>query len=148
MGEYQGIAARIASVLEEAKHNGGINAGEIPDIVADCFGRGVGEINCYPGIPGAPCCDYSVFVSTRVRSPVHRGMQQRRGYLNCRDAIEKIVQHMQGFCSGRTRVVFFLTNDWNVDAFEDWKANLQQIKGVAHIEVYLMTGWTVSEINI
>ena len=143
MGDFREVAERLLSILEEMKHNGGIRDVDLPNIINDCVGKGEGQINCFPGVPGFGCCDLSFFLS--LNSPSYK---KGRGHLNCRKAMEKIVQHMQGACFQKTRVAVFITDNWDATAFEEWSANLEQISRHAHIEIYLLTGQAVSEIHI
>lgn len=147
MGKFRHIAERIAGIIEEMKREGGISADRIPDIMNDLI-RGeldnnIGNINCYPGKPGNVCYDFSIFLS--LTSAVYA---KGRGHLSCRKAMEKIVQHMQGLCSQKTRDAVFITDGWDTSAFDEWRANLEVINSNAHLEIYLITGRGISEINI
>lgn len=143
MGEFVRIAEGLAAVLQEKKIHGGIRPGEIADIIAGTMATGSGSMNCYPGIPGYACCDLSVFVS--LNSPAYR---KGRGHLSCRMAMEKIVQHMQGWCLNKTHYAVLITDNWDASAFDAWRGNLEQIKDHAHIEIYLLSGNSVSEMFI
>ena len=141
MGDYQRIAETIARIIDEHRHEEGISPNEIPEIAGSID---QGEINCYPGIPGFRCCDLALFVS--LSSPAY--IKTRRGHLSCRQAIEKVVQHMQGSCFQKTTVAVLVTDSWDATAYDEWMANLQRIRSSSHIEIYLMSGPTVSEIRI
>jgi len=143
MSEFQKIAECLSSYLKKMKDDKGVHADELSDIIVQCTGKGKNQINCYPGVSGIGCCDLSFFIS--LKSPSYtRG----RGHLDCKQAMEKIVQHMQGSCFQKTRIAIFLTDNWDAAAFEKWRANLEDISHHAHIEIYLLTGQTVSEIKI
>jgi len=143
MSEYQGIAEQILIILEELKKEGGIHVDQIPSVVNGVAGLGTGVINCYPGTKGSHCCQLSLFLSL-TSPPYTKG----RGHINCRGAMEKIVQHMQGSCFQKTNVAIFVTDNWNAVAFDGWQANLEHIRSFSHIEVYLISGRAVSEIYI
>ncbi len=68
--------------------------------------------------------------------------------MTCRQALEKIVQHMQGSCFKKTRNAIFITTQWDSTAFEEWKANLFQIQHLEYLEVYLLVGSHASPIKI
>jgi len=141
MSEYRRIAEEILVTLEDLKHQGGIHVDQIPHIFSNIVGQG--EINCYPSSTKIQCCQLSLFLSLSLPSYI-----KGRGHISCRKAMENIVQHMQGTCYQKTRKAIFITDNWNAIAFEEWRANLEHIRGSCHIEIYLLSGRTVSEINI
>ncbi len=153
MGEYQEVAERILGVLEEMEREGleeiddeeKIRIGDIPEIIGSPVGMG-GPINFYPGEPDFRCCHFSLFLS--LESPAYKQKIKAKKHLTCRKAVEKIVQHMQGACSKNTRVAVWVTDSWNRAAVNEWRANLEQIKNYAHLEIYLLSGRAVSEIFI
>jgi hypothetical protein len=142
LNEFGGIAERVAGHLSEASLGGGIRPGDIVDIVGE-YGRG-GAINCYPGIPGNSCHELAVFVS--LTSEAHKG--KHRGHLTCRQAIEKLVQHMQGTCAGVTLYAVLIVDSWDGNAASEWTSNLERIKTEAHLEVYLMVGGSASLLSV
>lgn len=99
--------------------------------------------NCYSGMPGFGCFDISYFVSLKSKKNI-----KGYGHLTFRQILEKVVQHMQGTCKGRTQLGFIITDNWDPDALEDWKHNLAQIMSESHLEAYLLTGRSVSPINL
>jgi hypothetical protein len=143
MGKFRHIAERIAGIIEEMKGEGGISADRIPDILNDLFGGELGNINCYPGKPGYDCYDFAMFLSLTSEA-----YAKGRGHLTCRKAMEKIVQHMQGLCSQKTRDAVFITDSWDATAFNEWRANLAEIRNNACLEIYLISGRAISEIYI
>ena len=62
--------------------------------------------------------------------------------------MEKIVQHMQGICFQETPVAVCFTDSLEPNAFDEWKANLKQIKNNASIQIYLLSGSKATEIPI
>jgi len=141
MSEYRRIAEEILITLEDLKHQGGIHVDQLPHVFSNIMGQG--EINCYPSLTKIQCCHLSLFLS--LNSPSYR---KGKGHIDCRKAMEKIVQHMQGACFQKTNVALFVTDNWNATAFEEWRANLEHIRSSCHIEIFLLSGRTVSEINI
>ena len=119
----------------------GIKRGELPEIVSRSVGS---EVNCYPGIPGSVCHNKAFFIS--LKSP--RYIQGNRGHLSFRQALELLVKHMQGTCSGKTRSAILLCDNWDARAFADWESNLQNIKQNSDLEIYLLAGDKISEIEI
>lgn len=142
MGEFRRIVERIAALIEELRRSGkGVHPEDIPRVVQEA--GGYGRVNCYPGNPDCFCYPEAFFIS--LTSPTYaRG----RGHLSCRQAIEKLVQHMQGSCYRQTRVAVLITDSWDSAAFHEWEANIQNIKADAHLEAYLLVGRSVSEISI
>ncbi|WP_307403062.1 hypothetical protein [Desulfofundulus luciae] len=144
MSEFRRIVEKLAILIDELKNNNqGIRSDDIPRIVQEAVGHGSGEINCYPGIPSSRCYDIALFIS--LNSPSYA---KGKGHLNCRQAIEKLVQHMQGNCHRRTRIALLITDNWDPAAFYDWEANIRNIRAEAHVEAYLLAGRNVSEINL
>lgn len=145
MGEFQEIAEELAGIIDGFKENEkGISRDDIPNIVERVVGHRIGEINCYPGIPGFSCCDMAVFVS--VNSPSYT--KGRQGHLKCNKALAKIIQHMQGTCIGITKRAVLLTDSWDHAAYDEWRANLRNINANAQLEVYLMTGRNITPIQL
>lgn len=138
MSEFYGIAESILGRLADAREK--IHIDEIRDSVAHGMGE---DINFYPGVPGAHCHKLAVFVS--LGSPLY---VKGRKHFKCGEAMEKIVQHMQGNCVGRTTNVVFITDSWDEIAFSKWKANLEQISRNNHFEIYLLVGRSISVIKI
>lgn len=143
MGEYQTIAETIAECISERQLDGGVRPDELAEIGVRSAHQGE-AINCYPGRPDHECYPFALFIS--LNSPDY--VRSKRGHLSCRQAMEKVVQHMQGSCFQRTRVAVLVTDCWDGAAWKEWRGNFQQIGQDAHIEIYLMTGAaTISEIQ-
>ncbi len=152
MGEFYKIAERILERLENNRDEiiigeneerlapRGVSINEIRDAVTHSIPD---AINFYPGVPGGSCHELAVFVS--LNSPLYA---KGRKHLKCRQAMEKIVQHMQGSCIHKTRAAVFVTDSWDEHAFADWKANLEEISHTNHFEIYLIAGRTISQIKI
>lgn len=139
MSEFEGVCQRIADMLDQARQPaGGVSVGDLVTIAGEAIGRGGDEINCYPGVPGAGCHDLAFFFS--LRSPIAKGGK----HLNFLQALQKIVQHMQGSCLGATRHAVFVTDCWDAPAYEEWKSNIHQIQRNARVEAYLLVGSRVT----
>ena len=155
-GEFERDAQRIAEIIHELSQGGGVQASQIPEIVSSAIGRcagstnraigrSTGKINIYPSTHYGDCCDMAFFVSLTLPS---NGADRGGGHLSCRKAIEKLVQHMQGYCPEKTKTAVFITDRWNPAAYEDWKENILRIKANAHVEAYLLIGRNVSKLKI
>ena len=44
---------------------------------------------------------------------------------------------MLGNCVNNTHTALFITDSWDISAYEAWRGNLLQIKNYAHFETYL-----------
>jgi len=143
MGQFLQVAQRLAAILDELRNQGGVTAYQLPDIIKQSIGQGNGDINSYPGTPGGSCCDLAFFIS--LSTPAYA---KGRGHLTCRNAMEKIVQHIQGSCYQKTRFAVLITDSWDASAYDDWRWNIENIKGHSGIEIYLISGSKVSQINI
>ncbi len=153
MGEFIGIAESIAETLEiikREKETGeiapeDIERAHIPEVIGAPCGRGR-PINFYPyGTPGYGCCEFALFLSLQTTAYVKK---RRRGHINCGQAIRQIVQHMQGSCMGKTLSAVLVTDNWDEDSYRFWKENFNNINKHAYIEVYLLAGKGVSEIQV
>lgn len=133
-GQFRGIVEKIVAEIEGRAKEGGINSREIPEIVTQSMG-GDELINCYPGMPGYGCCSMAFFISLKLPRNA-----KGRNHLDCSQALQKIVQHMQGSCIRQTRSAVFISDNWNVVAVNEWKPNLEEIKNNADLEIYLMGG--------
>lgn len=141
MGEFYYIAEMIAIHVNELARSGKIGVEEIADICRAAIGK---EINLYPGVSGHKCHDLSLFIS--LSSPEYA--KGKHGHLSCRQAIEKVVQHMQGSCINKTYHAILITDSWDSSASYEWRSNLQQIDNFACFEIYLIARNRVSEIKI
>jgi len=138
MGEFEEIAERLAKIVDESVGAGGIYSEDIPGIVSKIAGDILHQqINCYPGVPCSDCYETAKFVSLNSKASAIG-----RGHLSCRKALEKMVQHMRGQCPGKTKIGVLYTDSWDVKAWDDWKAIIQNIMSVdnVYIEAYLMIG--------
>lgn len=142
MGEFKSFVEKFSRMLKERINDSGIYADEIPEIIDRSFNRN--EINCYPGSPSNECFDFVLFIALQA-SPYAKG----KGHLSFEKAIEKIVQHLQGYCAGKARNAVFITDSWDPKVFEKWRSNLKQIiRTVTLFEIYLLSGDSISEIRI
>ncbi|ACV69809.1 hypothetical protein [Desulfohalobium retbaense] len=142
MGEFIHIAENIAGHINHIADNQKISIEELGELATEVSGKN--GINIYPGIKGAKCHTLSIFIS--LSSPAYvKGM---RGHLSFRQAIEKMVQHMQGTCINKTNIAILITDNWDPAALEEWRDNLHKLATAVHIETYLISGKNVSEIYV
>ena len=124
--ELVSIANRIA---EQAAH-GGISVTELIEILSSGFH---GEINCYPGYPSDRCHGLAFFVS------LHGQLRTGKGHLNFAQAMEALIQHMQGRCFDTTQQAVVITDAWWHDHYEKWRTNIDAMKQSGmRIEFYLI----------
>ena len=138
-GEFERVADRIAEIFERRAEEQGISPKDVPEITSPATG---GEVNCYPGYPADTCYPVAYFFSLAS----HRYTKGCRGHLTCRQALEKLVQHMQGLCVGHTHAAIMITDSWDTNAFEDWRANIEQIRRNSLVEIYLLTAGRAARI--
>ncbi len=146
MQEFQNFVERIFSGLKEITHeNGSVMEREIEEIVRKAIGQDGGRpVNCYPGTACNTCHKLAFFIA--LQGSVYA--KGRNNHLTCRQALEKVVQHMQGSCLHKTHHAILITTHWDDAAFEEWKANLFQMSNEASFEVYLLVGGNISPLII
>ena len=143
IGEKMLSISVIAEIIEQSLGKHGF-----PDIIEESldehgFPNG-GGFNCYPGdYSDSTCHKLAVFIS--LKSAVYA---RNRYHLSCRKALELIVQHVQGSCARQTRQVLFITDNWDVNAFDDWKDNIREMGRHVQLEAYLLVGGKVSLIKL
>ena len=140
MGEFSRAAEKLARRINESQSEG-IHAHEIPRVVEEALGHGHNAINCYPSNSEGGCCETAWFISLSKASHA-----KGRGHLDFRQAMDKMIQHMQGSCYSITKAAILFTDSWDPAAYNDRKSNISIIKNDAHVEVYLMMGTNISEI--
>lgn len=142
MNKSQEIAGSISNLLERGGKNGGIKVQDIIDSVnKNYIDR---SINLYPSKKLGCCEKTAVFVS--LESSLH--IKKQRGHLSCKSAIIKLVQHMQGKCSGITNHAVLIVDSWNAKAVDEWRDNLNKIKSKAKLEIFFLSGGNVHLLNI
>jgi len=164
MGEFKKTAEKILSELEAIKSKINdrseglkdnpnldelsqlLKGDNLPAIVETACNQGRDSFNCYPGLPGAGCHKTSFFIALQSNSYV-KG--RSHGHIDFNMAMEKMVQHMQGYCHGSTKCAVLMTDSWNVASFEKWHSNIKTMQKEGNlIECYLFSGGQVSEIKI
>lgn len=130
-GEFSQIAGRIA---QEAKELQGIDPRQLGELLENHFG----EINCYPGMPGAECYPLAFFVALQGK------MSSKKWPLKFDGMLEAFIRHMQGDCEGATRNAVIITDTWSAIDFEKWAGNVRTITQRANVEMYLVGygGWS------
>lgn len=139
MGEFENVARRIAAEISAKMQS---REKIDPSEIAEILGLGVGQINCYPGIPSGRCCDLAFFVSLK-----NKNYATGRGHLDFGAAVSLLVKHMQGGCADVTRNAVIITDSWDDAAYGEWRANVQNIKQSRLVEAYLITGGKVTQVN-
>ncbi|MBO8093639.1 MAG: hypothetical protein J7D60_10045 [Prosthecochloris sp.] len=146
MGEWKEIAAAVIRAGAAMREDGmtGIAPRDLADIVGRASGRGSRNINLYPGMPSDTCYDLAVFVS--LRSPEYT--RSRRGHLVFAEALQLLVRHMQGACTGNTRTAVLVCDEYVQASLDFWRPNLRTIMQDAQLELYLIEGVHVVELPV
>lgn len=145
MGDFRKVAEKVAIVLDELRRKGGVSPAGIPGLLEQAMGDGISSVNCYPGFPGDECHEIAYFFSLTSKS--YRG--NTHGHFGCKGVLQKLVQHMQGHCLGKTRIAVVITDNWEAWAYDVWKSNIDEIKKAGNLlEVYLLTHRNASEIQV
>lgn len=138
MGEFERLAQSVVEELS-CRENEGILVSDIPMLIESCCSEAV---NCYPGVPSV-CHEKLVLLS--LKSKLHtKGV----GHISFQKALELLVRHMQGSCSGSTRIAVLITDNWDVKALDFWRHNIVRIQHNALVEIYMISGSKVTRIAI
>ena len=116
MLDFQDKAQEIMEILEALKKEEHITAEKLPDVLVEIF-DGMDNINLYTGYPDDKCYHFALFISLQESIFQKRGRSKIR-HLSCSETMERIVQHMLGYCNGITKQVLFITDSWDIHAYE------------------------------
>lgn len=126
---FDEVAEGIADIIG---HGEFINSDDISDIV----GRWAGDVNCYPSKIKGDCKQKAYFISLKDKR-----YAKGNGHLTFRQALECLIQHMQGTCYDVTKTAILLSDIWDAGAYNDWRNNIEQIKRQGRIvEAYIIGG--------
>ncbi len=134
MEDYSEVAREILARINDRSTR--LLAKDVPEVVG-----GAGRVNCYPGIPGGGCCQTAFFVS------LNDSRRHGRGHLKFSAAIPIFVRHMED-CKGTTQVAVIVADTWDAEDVREWQPRIDSIKHHAHVEAYLISGSSVTEIPI
>jgi len=135
------IVENLAAEIEQRGKAGGVTSDELAEIVGELARSRFGQINCYLGIK-AQCYPLAVFIS--LTSPMSA---KGSCHLSFRQAMESIIQHMLGRCQEITDAAAFITDSWDVGAFDEWRPILLNIKNKARLTIYVLKGGKASLID-
>ena len=131
---------RIAKDIQ-GDRGGNIRGGDMPGVIHKGYPY---PANCYPGKPGEGCFETAFFVSLTAR----RYANPDKGHLSFREMLGYFVRHMQNQYSGITKQAYILTDNWDPDAYDEWKPVIDKLRLAAKVEAYLIAGRTYSLIRI
>jgi len=128
--------------IQERLNGGGIAAKELPKLInSACVGEEA--INLYPSNNKGGCYELAYFIALK-RSPYAKG----NGHLDCRKAMEKLIQHTLGSCRNITKQAIFITASWDAGAYNEWKHILAEIDENIELEVYLLSGRSATRMDV
>ncbi len=138
MSDFEDIVRNIGREINKqiSDNNKSISAKELTEIVTDSTEYRFGVVNCYPGVEGGECHKIAIFISLNAKKYV--GSRRKKGHLTFSQALTEIVRHMQGRCPDKTYHAILITDNWQPDIYDAWRANLQQIKQNATVDVYIL----------
>ena len=88
------------------------------------------------------CKEVAVFVALDAKSmklkPKHR--------MSFKEALERIVQHVQGTCAGTTKHILLITSSMDADDLAPWLGNIRNF-GDVKFDILLRTGSTWKEMD-
>lgn len=94
------------------------------------------RINFYPSDQKGPCSD-RLLVLALNGWPAAYGTH---GNLNCSQALEILVQHVQGHCYDITRWAVLVTANWDNFAYDKWQSNIEIMRKQGVKIVFLQLG--------
>jgi len=138
MSDFEGVVSDISREINErsSDNKNGISAKELTDIITQNMEHRFGLVNCYPGVEGGECEKVAFFISLSAKKYV--GSRRKIGHLTFSQTLTEVVRHMQGRCPDKTYHAILITDNWQPDIYNDWRANLQQIKQNATVDVYMI----------
>ena len=143
MSEFSEIIDKIANAISERSgEDENISVREMTEEIADMVNRSFGETNFYPGTEKGKCHRIAFFLSLTSKQYI----KKRGENLSLSIMTTNIIKHMQGYCPGKTEYAILITDNWNEDVFNAWRANIDQIKKHARVEVHLLSGGKSSQI--
>lgn len=115
---------------------------DIAAILGD--GEACGDpFNCHPGGRPGACRELAFFVSLSSRK-----YTAGRGHIGFRTMLERFVQHMQGRCPDVTRAAVLVSDSWDSAVFDEWRANVEQVKRRAHVRGYIVSAGKSTRMNL
>jgi hypothetical protein len=114
------LGDELRRISGELEPGGGIKGSDIAGFIGE---RGE-PINCYPGVPGGGCHEEAYFIS--LKSPKYTA--PRGKHLGLSEAMQKLVQHMQGHCIGITRQAYVVCDNWQPELADPWRSNIKVIR--------------------
>jgi hypothetical protein len=142
MGEFINIAESLADSIQMVLYSEqfpdgsrGIDADDL-EIMIDAAGQLKNQnFNLYPSLFKGRCYDLAVFISLISPSYIYK----RKGHLNFRQLMEKLVQHSFS-CYPTTTKYLVITDNWDPKAVHEWGSIQEQIKNQGKMmEIYLMS---------
>ena len=99
------------------------------------------EFNFYPSESSVKCCEVAFFTSLAGK----RWKLSKKDRLSFGEMFKLIIQHCQGNCTGCTKHVIIITDNWDDDIADFWQPNLKRLKlnGI-NIEINLLVGKNVN----
>ncbi len=143
MGEFSKIIDKVTNIISERSHGDkDISLRKLTEEITDTINRSIGEVNFYPSTTKGKCYRTAFFLSLTSKQYI----KKRGDNLSLPVMMTNIVKHMQGYCPGKTDYAILITDNWNEDVINAWRANIAQIKKDAMVEIYLVSGGKNSEI--
>jgi hypothetical protein len=93
-------------------------------------------INFYPSDQKGPCSDRLMVLALNGWPAA----DFTHGKLNCAQALEILVQHVQGHCYGVTRWAVIVTALWDHYAYDRWRSNIDTMRNQGVRIAFLQLG--------
>ena len=135
MGKFRRIAEKLAGLIED---HGTVTAEQLPIIVGDILGGGVGSFNCYPGKPGG-CHDLAVFISLNCKA-----YAIGKYHLKFDTAIKRLLKHV--WDCPNTKSAVFITDSWYPWTIDEERKNLKEVQRRIDLEIYFVAAGNINEI--
>ena len=127
----KGIGKIAGEIYNDTEGN--IHGENLPDVVRKRYPY---PANCYPGKPGKECFQTAFFFSLTAR----RYANPDKGHMSFRQMFGCLVRHMKGLCGRTTKQVFIFSDNWEADAYDEWKPVIDEFRKTTALDVCFIAG--------
>lgn len=135
-------------ILDLLKNGGEYNINREIKTLSELFGifGGNESFNLIPSEGKSRCCEIAIFISLTKSIPGLKLKQDQ--FIPLEIILPKVIQQVQGTCSGINKIVNILCDEINTNSFEPWIDNLRTIKKQSkEFSIYYIGGRKIENIT-